>query len=177
MEAVRSVVVRRGRPDEAGELSVFAERVFREAFAAQNRVADLDMYLRNAYGPRQQLAELNDPQITTLVAEVEGRMAGFAQVRPGKAPPCVEGSAPIELWRFYVDRPFQGLGVAGTLMQAVVEAAMDRNARTVWLGVWEQNPRAQAFYRKCGFADVGKQPFQLGGDTQTDRVMARPLDQ
>lgn len=177
MEALRLVVVRRGKPDEAGELSVFAERVFREAFAAQNRAADLEMYIRKAYGRRQQLAELNDPDVTTLVAEVEGRMAGFAQVRPGTAPPCVDGSAPIELWRFYVDRPFQGFGVAGTLMQAVVESARARGRGTLWLGVWEHNPRAQAFYRKFGFVDVGQQAFLLGSDTQTDRVMARPLRQ
>lgn len=175
MDAVRSVLIRRGRPDEAGELSAFGERVFREAFAAQNRAADLEMYIGKAYGPRQQLAELTAPDVTTLMAEVEGRLAGFAQVRPGETPPCVLGSAPIELWRFYVDRPFQGVGVAGTLMQAVVESALARNASSLWLGVWERNPRAQAFYRKCGFVDVGKQAFVLGSETQTDRVMVRPL--
>ncbi|HEX7336108.1 MAG TPA: GNAT family N-acetyltransferase [Gemmatimonadales bacterium] len=175
MDAVRSVLIRRGRPDEAGALAAFGERVFREAFAAQNRAADLEMYIGRAYGHSQQLAELNDPDVTTLVAEVEGKLAGFAQVRPGETPPCVPGPAPIELWRFYVDRPFQGMGVAGRLMQAVVESALARDARTLWLGVWERNPRAQGFYRKCGFVDVGKHAFVLGSDIQTDRVMARPL--
>ena len=41
----------------------------------------------------------------------------------------------------------------------------------LWLGVWERNPRAQAFYRKSGFADVGSQVFLVGTDAQTDRVM------
>ena len=175
MDAVRSVLVRRGKPEEAGELSAFAARVFREAFAAQNRAADLELYIGKAYGSGQQLAELTDPEVTTLMAEVEGKLAGFAQLRPGKTPGCVTGPSPIELWRFYVDRPYQGAGLAGTLMRAVIESARGRNAGTLWLGVWEQNPRAQVFYRKCGFEDVGKQAFVLGSDTQTDRVMARPL--
>ena len=47
--------------------------------------------------------------------------------------------------------------------------------QALWLSVWELNPRAQAFYRKMGFADVGSTVFFVGPDRQTDRVMARPL--
>jgi diamine N-acetyltransferase len=177
MDAVRSALIRRGTSDEAAELALFAERVFRDAFGAQNRAADLELYLGQAYGAPQQLAELKDADVTTLVAEVEGRVAGFAQLRPGKTAACITGPAPIELWRFYVDRPFQGSGVAGMLMEAVLESARARDSQTLWLGVWERNPRAQAFYRKWGFVDVGAQPFLLGSDPQTDRVMARPLGQ
>ena len=175
MDAVQSVLIRQGRPEEGAELSAFAERVFRDAFGAQNRAADLEMYIGQAYGERQQAAELNDPNVTTLMAEVDGRLAGFAQVRPGDPPECVPGSAPLELWRFYVDRPFQGRGVAQTLMDAVVATTRGRGADTLWLGVWERNHRAQAFYRKCGFEDVGQHGFLVGTDLQTDRVMARRL--
>jgi ribosomal protein S18 acetylase RimI-like enzyme len=74
-----------------------------------------------------------------------------------------------------VDIPWQGRGAAGTLMRAVEGAACGRNADTVWLGVWERNLRAQAFYRKHGFAVVGTQVFMMGRDPQRDFVMARPL--
>ena len=47
--------------------------------------------------------------------------------------------------------------------------------RTLWLGVWERNPRAIAFYTKCGFVDVGEHAFVFGTDEQTDRVMARSV--
>ena len=169
------MTIRRGSPEDAGELASFAERVFRDAFAAQNRAADLATYVAEAYGVPQQLAELRDPDVTTLIAEVEGTPAGFAQIRPGKTPACVPGPAPIELWRFYVDRPFQGSGIAGTLMQAVIASALERKSGTLWLGVWEQNPRAQAFYRKFRFVDVGQHAFQLGSETQTDRIMSMTL--
>jgi ribosomal protein S18 acetylase RimI-like enzyme len=58
-------------------------------------------------------------------------------------------------------------------MQRCLGEAASRRRRTIWLGVWERNARAIAFYRRWGFADVGSQPFRLGTDLQTDRVMAR----
>jgi ribosomal protein S18 acetylase RimI-like enzyme len=173
MDAVQSFLIRPGRGEDAPALAVFAERSFRDAFAAQNRTEDLEQYLTRAYGERQQAAELSDPAVTTLVAETEGALAGFAQLRVGVVPACVTGSAPLELWRFYVDRSWHGRGLAQALMSAAVHAARARGADTLWLGVWELNPRAQAFYRKCGFVDVGHQRFQLGNAAQTDLVMAR----
>jgi len=56
-------------------------------------------------------------------------------------------------------------------MAATVAAARGRGSASLWLGVWERNPRAQAFYKKSGFADVGSHTFFVGTDEQTDRVM------
>jgi ribosomal protein S18 acetylase RimI-like enzyme len=81
----------------------------------------------------------------------------------------------MEVVRFYVDRPWHGRGVAHQLMAAAADAAQAAGARTLWLGVWERNPRAIAFYRKCGFEDVGTQIFVLGADHQQDLVLARSL--
>jgi ribosomal protein S18 acetylase RimI-like enzyme len=91
------------------------------------------------------------------------------------APPAVTGPAPLELVRFYVDRPWHGSGVARAMMSACDDEARRRGARTLWLGVWEHNPRAIRFYEKCGFVDVGSHKFVLGDDEQTDRLMARPI--
>ena len=60
-------------------------------------------------------------------------------------------------------------------MSQVIDAARRDGAITLWLGVWERNPRAIAFYRKAGYVDVGAQVFVLGTDPQTDRIMTRPL--
>jgi len=76
---------------------------------------------------------------------------------------------------FDVDQPWQGQGIAGLLMQAVQHRARERGARELWLGVWERNERAQAFYRKHGFRKVGTQIFVVGTDPQTDHVMLREL--
>ncbi len=169
------VTLRPGLPGDAARLAEFAARTFQEAFGAANAPADMALYLSRTYGVPQQTAELEDPAIVILLAEADGLLAGFAQLRGGPAPACVGGPRPIELQRFYVDGRWQGKGVAQALMGAVREEAGRRGAGVLWLGVWQRNHRAQAFYRKCGFADVGSQPFLLGSDRQTDRIMTRTL--
>ena len=60
-------------------------------------------------------------------------------------------------------------------MDAVLDAARARGAKTLWLGVWERNQRAVAFYEKYGFTRVGEHTFVLGSDAQTDWLFVRPL--
>jgi ribosomal protein S18 acetylase RimI-like enzyme len=168
-------LVRRGVPADAAMLASLAARTFQETFGAQNRAEDMAEHQAQAYGPEQQARELGDPAVITLISEIEGAPAGYAMVRRGVAPPCVSGHAPVELWRFYVDAPFHGRGVAQVQMRAVENAARELGGSVLWLGVWEHNPRAIAFYRKCGFRDVGAQDFWLGSDQQTDRVMMREI--
>ena len=162
-------------PADAARLAEFGARTFEDAFGADNTPENMLLYLGRAYGVAQQTAELDDPSMSTIVAESDGRLAAFAQLRAGPAPESVPGGAAIELLRFYVDRPWHGLGLARTLMAAVDREAARRGAVVLWLSVWEHNERAKAFYRKCGFADVGSKAFVLGTDRQRDRVMARPV--
>ncbi len=170
-----SRIIRTATVDDAPTLADFGERTFRDAFAAANRAEDIDAYVGATYSADRQRDDLADPARVTLLAEAEGRPIAYAQLREGVAPACVTGPAPIELLRFYVDSAWHGRGPARVLMDAVVAAAVERDARTLWLGVWDRNPRAIAFYEKCGFRDVGSQAFLLGTDRQTDRVMVRAL--
>lgn len=163
--------IRRATFADAPALAAFAAHAFSDTFGADNRAEDLAAHIVTSYGPELQGREISDPRVVTLLAEVAGALAGFAQVRRGKAPPCVDEPASVELQRFYVDRPWHGRGVAHHLMDAVHGAANELGGATVWLGVWERNPRAIAFYDKCGFRDVGSADFYVGSDRQTDRVM------
>jgi diamine N-acetyltransferase len=169
--------IRPARSADAAMLAELGARTFQDAFGAYNRPEDMTLYLGRVYGVPQQTAELADPQILTLVAEVEGQPAGFAQLRSGRPPDCVPGPAPMEIWRFYVDRPWHGKRVAQALMSAVRQQALARGGRTLWLAVWERNERAKGFYRRCGLLDVGSQSFILGKDHQTDLVMMSDLAQ
>ena len=173
--AQRLIAVRHAVPADAAALAEFGARTFRETFEADNTPENMALYLARSYGPELQAAELRDPRMVSLLAEDGGRLAGFSQLRDSPTPEGVTGSRPIELLRFYVDRAWQGRGVAQALMSATFAAAAERGAGAVWLAVWEQNQRAQAFYRKCGFEDRGAKDFILGHDRQTDRIMARTL--
>jgi diamine N-acetyltransferase len=179
--------VRRADVADAAELSAFAERNFRETFEANNDPADLAAYLAEAFGADRQREEIAEPGAIVLLAEdVTGSntagsnptaaLAGYSHLTSGGAPDSVSGPDPLELKRFYIDRAWQGAGLAQMLMRTTIEAAIASGARTLWLGVWEHNPRAIAFYRKFGFVDAGSHEFMLGRDRQTDLIMMRPLD-
>jgi ribosomal protein S18 acetylase RimI-like enzyme len=171
-----TLTIRRATAADAGPLAELALRSFLEAFAAQNQPEDVAAYTSRVYGPAQQAAEIADPDIVTLVGEVEGRMAAYAQLRWIPPGPGVDGPEPVEIMRFYLDAPWHGSGLAQRMMDAVLRTAREEGARTAWLAVWERNPRAMAFYAKYGFRVVGEQDFQLGSERQNDFVMTRPLD-
>lgn len=160
---------------DAPALRDLAIRTFRDAFGADNRPEDLERYLAAAYSEEQIGRDLADPDVINFVAEFEHGLSAFAQLRHGKSPPIGMMEAPIELWRFYVDKAYHGRGVAAALMAHVTAHAVELGARTLWLGVWERNPRGIAFYTKVGFVDVGSYVFVLGNDPQTDRVMVRSI--
>lgn len=170
-----SAVIRAAGVSDAPWLAALAERTFRETYTAYNTPEDMERYVLEHFAPALQAAELADPRYVTLVAEVDGRPAAYAQLGRGPAPACVGGPDPMEIVRFYVDRRWHGQGLAQELMRAAATRAHAAGARTLWLGVWERNPRAIAFYRKCGFGEVGTQIFVLGADRQRDLVLMRPL--
>lgn len=171
-----TTTVRPGTPADAAALAELAARTFHDTFAAENDPEDMALHLAQSYGVAQQSAELRDASICTLFAEVDGALAGYAQLRRGPPPPCVTGDAPMELWRLYVAKEWHGRGVAQVLMNEIDAEVRRRGARTLWLGVWERNARAKAFYGKHGFTDVGSHAFMLGNDKQVDRVWVRSIE-
>ncbi|MEO6486399.1 MAG: GNAT family N-acetyltransferase [Thermoanaerobaculia bacterium] len=159
------ISTRRATPDDAAALAAFASEAFIDTFAADNSPADMAMYLPSAFGENLQLAEITDPELITVLARDDGVMAAYAQMH------ITDGA--VQIKRFYVHRNFHGRGLAQLLMKEAETIARDHNAGRLWLGVWERNHRAIAFYTKCGFHDVGSQQFILGTDLQFDRVMEK----
>jgi len=159
---------------DALPLAALAERTFRATFEAMNTPEDMALHCASHYSEAIQTAELVDPAVTTLVSEQDGQLIGYAQLRWGPAPPCVVASRPAEVQRLYVDAAWHGQGVARDLLNHALHQAAEAGADHIWLGVWEHNPRAIAFYRKFGFEEVGAHVFPLGTDPQRDIIMVRP---
>jgi ribosomal protein S18 acetylase RimI-like enzyme len=160
---------------DASQLAELAERTFRDTFGDSNTAADMDRHCRTSYSAAIQADEIADPQRVTWLSEQDGHLVGFAQLRWGSAPGCVVAQAPGEIQRLYVAGHWHGKGVAHQLMRACMDELQARGSDVVWLGVWERNPRAIAFYGKCGFVAVGDHVFSVGGDPQRDVVMVRSV--
>jgi ribosomal protein S18 acetylase RimI-like enzyme len=169
-------VIRRATEGDAAMLARVGAELFATAFGAQNDPNDLRAYLAKAFSPAVQHAELADIDRVTLIAETShASPAGYAMLRRGARSETVAATHPGEVQRFYVTPAFQGRGLAQQLMSACVEQAEEWGCDALWLGVWELNPRAIAFYEKCGFRKVGRQYFMVGSDRQHDYVMVRTL--
>ena len=167
--------VRRAQLRDAQRLSEVAEETFRAAFGAMNTAEQMDLHCRNRFAEKIQAAEISDARMVTLLSECDGQLVGFAQLRWGAAPPCISAKRPGEIQRLYVNQDWHGKGIAQQLMNASIEEMRQHDSDTVWLGVWERNPRAISFYKKFAFVAVGDHPFPLGGDLQRDIVMARAV--
>ncbi len=171
------VVVRRATAADAAALAAFGSEAFLDTFGPDNTPENMAVYLANAFGESIQRAEILDPAVIVLVAEQQGELVGYAQLRDGDVSPRVHEAPSLEIARLYARRRRIGTGIGALLMEHCLEEARARGKRTVWLGVWERNARAIAFYQRWGFVDVGAQSFQLGSDLQTDRVMARRIQE
>ena len=60
----------------------------------------MDAYLSTAFTPARQLAEIEDTQSVTLLAERQDALIGYAQLRAGEPPACVADRSAIELARY-----------------------------------------------------------------------------
>ena len=168
--------IRPANLSDAPTLAAIAERTFREAFAADNSEEDINLHCAQKFGAGIQSREISDPQSITLLAEISGELAGFAQLRLAHSTACVKGDQPAELHRIYVSSELHGRGVARELMRAVVAAAARAGSDCIWLGVWERNLKAIAFYRKCGFQIAGDHAFVLGRERQRDLILLAQVD-
>lgn len=160
---------------DAEPLTELAARTFYDAFADMNTAENMKAYMSKAFTVEQLTAELSDPQAKFLLAEIEGKLVGYAKLRNGEIPACVTGQNPIELVRLYIDQNCLGVGVGNDLMQASMDEARSLGHRTIYLGVWEHNHRAQSFYFRWNFRVVGSHIFQMGSDAQMDWLMEREL--
>src|SRR5262245_32554765 len=162
---------------DAEMMTEFAWRTFHDAFAPMNSPENMEAYMSQNFTLQKFSAQLADPRSTFLIAEIEATPVAFAKLYDGEIPDCVVGFALVEIERFYVDRQFHGKGVAQTLMQAWLDRLRQSGHGSVYLGVWDNNHRAIAFYRKYGFDVVGSHAFQMGDEAQNDLWMERRLQE
>ncbi len=165
--------VRQATLSDAKALAILAERTFRDTFEDSNTAEDMALHCQSTFGEEMQRDEIADPAMHTIVCEEHGALVAYAQLRWGHIPDCVHAKHPGEIQRLYVDRPWHGKGLAQQLMSACLQEMEARGCDVVWLGVWERNWRAQAFYRKFGFTEAGEHVFTLGTDAQRDIILVR----
>ena len=169
-----NLTVRTATSADSALLAELGARTFWDTFAPDNDPEQLTRHIAATFSAERQAAELADPNAHFTIVEADNTAVAFALVE--RTTPAGIGSGPaVFLRRFYVDRGWQGRGVAQRLLASVEETARRWGGERLRLTVWEHNRRAIAFYRKVGFVAVGTAPYLLGDDLQTDFVMDKGL--
>lgn len=167
-------IVRVASAADAVDLARLAEQTFRATFAATNTVDDMNHHCELNYGAEIQRREILNPDIVTLLVSDANVIIAYAQLCLDTTPDCLAAAKfPGEIRRLYVLEAFHGRGIAQRLMNAALDQISQRGSDVAWLGVWEHNPRAIAFYEKFGFRPVGEHRFRLGQDLQRDLIMSK----
>ena len=154
----------------------------REAFGPPHNPADLvEEYIQSAISIPILETELADPRSTFFLATLpDGTPIGYAKLRRHSPPrqmptPYRRAGVAIEIQRIYLLNSQVGQGQGRKLMQHCLDWAYLQGYSAVWLGVWERNERALAFYRKLGFSTFGFHYFQFGSEKQRDFWLLKPL--
>jgi ribosomal protein S18 acetylase RimI-like enzyme len=161
--------------EDAALVADMSRRTFYDSFAAQNTPEDIALYMDKQFTRESLMAEVGMPGNIFLLAYLEGQPAGYARLLEHELPQGAGEGPAIEIVRIYAERSAIGKGVGKALMQYAIDLGREKGKKWIWLGVWEHNHRAIAFYTKWGFEKFGDHPFILGSDVQTDWWMKRKL--
>jgi ribosomal protein S18 acetylase RimI-like enzyme len=161
------IQIRTGKQTDTVALSIIAKETFYESFAADNKEDDMLLYLDSNFAVQQVEEELRDANVSFFLAFIDETLEVNIKA-PEKREAGIMG---MEVERIYVRKEYQRLHIGQALMNRCIAHAKECNMEMLWLGVWEHNKGAAAFYEKNGFVKYDEHEFILGTDVQTDWLM------
>jgi len=168
--------IRKVNIQDIEKLKEIGKLTFSETFSSENSKEDMREYLEDGFSTEKLKTELTDKNAEFFFAEIDGKVIGYLKVNFGQSQTEIKDENALEIERIYVLKEFHGKKVGQILCNKAIELATEKSADYVWLGVWEQNPRAIRFYKKNEFVAFDKHLFKLGNDEQTDIMMKLKLN-
>ncbi|MBL7956266.1 MAG: GNAT family N-acetyltransferase [Flavobacteriales bacterium] len=162
--------------NDIDQLQKIGRQTFYETFSAGNSEENMTKYLDEGFSLEKLTTELSDNNAEFYFATLDNNVIGYLKLNFGQAQTELQDDKALEIERIYVLKDFHGKSVGQILYDKAIHIARQKNADYVWLGVWEENPRAIKFYKKNGFVEFDKHVFKLGNDEQTDIMMKLKLN-
>ena len=134
--------------NDIDKLREIGKMTFAETFSSDNSEENMMEYLENGFSTEKLKTELTDKNAEFYFAEFDGKVIGYLKVNVGQSQTEIKIKNALEIERIYVLKEFHGKKVGQILYGKAIELAKEKNVEYVWLGVWEQNPRAIRFYEK-----------------------------
>jgi len=173
---MKNITVQKVTLNNIKQLQEIGRKTFYETFAGSNTEEDMQKYLDESFAETKLTEELTDPNSEFYFAILDDNVIGYLKVNFGQSQTELKDDKALEIERIYVPKEFHGKKVGQILYDKALQVARQKNADYVWLGVWEENPRAISFYKKNGFVEFDKHIFKLGNDEQTDIMMKLKLN-
>lgn len=167
--------IRLAREEDLPALQRLAIQTYRDTFDGTASEEDTQLLLERAYNLEQLARELHEPGSVLYHAFVGSALVGFLRLRENSEVETLLGPHTYELQRLYIDKAFQGTGLANRLMTLALAEAEKRQVDWLWLGVWERNFRAQRFYARWGFERFSEHTFWVGHDPQIDWLFRKRI--
>ncbi|GGH06638.1 GNAT family N-acetyltransferase [Sphingobacterium alkalisoli] len=157
------------------QLQKIGKETFSETFSRSNTEENMKKYLAEGFSVETLTDEVNNENSAFYFALSENKVVGYLKINFGASQTELKDEKAIEIERIYVLKEFHGKKVGQILYGKAMEVAQQKGSDYVWLGVWEENPRAISFYKKNGFIEFDRHVFKLGDDEQTDIMMKLKL--
>lgn len=157
------------------QLQEISYETFNETFKDQNSAENMIAYLERAFNLNQLEKELSNISSEFFFVYFENEVAGYLKINSNDAQSEEMGEEALEIERIYIKTKFQKHGLGKYLLTKALEIAMERHKKEIWLGVWEKNENAIAFYKKMGFVQTGVHSFTMGDEEQMDFIMTKTL--
>jgi len=161
--------------NDIDQLQKIGRQTFYETFSECNTEENMKSYLESGFSEEKVKTELSDENAEFYFAKNGEKIVGYLKLNFGQSQTELKDDKALEIERIYVLKEFHGKKVGQILYDKAIEIAKHKKAGYVWLGVWEENPRAINFYKKNGFIEFDKHIFKLGQDEQTDIMMKLKL--
>jgi diamine N-acetyltransferase len=161
--------------NDIDKLQKIGRQTFQETFSESNSEKNMKNYLEEGFSKEKLTAEINDENSEFYFVIIHSEVIGYLKINFGESQTELKDSKALEIERIYVLKEFHGKRVGQLLYDKAILIAKQKKTEYVWLGVWEENPRAISFYKKNGFVEFDKHIFKLGEDEQTDIMMKLKL--
>lgn len=173
---METIKIRQATLNDINLLQVIGRVTFFETFSSSNSDENMKNYLEEGFSTEKLTEELTNKFSTFYFAELDEKVIGYLKLNFGNSQTELQDSNGLEIERIYVLQEFHGKKVGQVLYEKAISVAEEKKVNFIWLGVWEENPRAINFYKKNGFVEFDKHIFRLGDDEQTDIMMRKDLN-
>ncbi len=177
MPATSLPLLRHATPADTAALADLGRRAVSAKFQHLYKPEDFATFLGQAHSEEKVAKEIADPGMRIAVIEEDGALVAFCKLVLQSTMPAghSDARAPLELKQLYTDPVRIGGGFGAKLMDWALAQAEDVGADEIQLSVYSENPEAQRFYHRYGFAKIADIEFWVGSHCDPEFLYARRL--